>query len=70
MELFSFCFVLPVIRDAADPTVDLLHKKDQALLDAIAPGDRKVWDAALAGDAVCVDENGVKMDRAAAVLSC
>ena len=49
---------------AADPTVDLLRKKDQALLDAIAPGDRKVWEAALASDAVYVDENGVTLDRA------
>ena len=49
---------------AADATVDLLRKKDQALLDAIAPGDRKVWEAALASDAVYVDENGVTMDRA------
>jgi hypothetical protein len=49
---------------AADPTIDLLRSKDQALLDAIAPGDRKVWDATLAADAVYVDENGVIMDRA------
>jgi hypothetical protein len=48
---------------AADATVDLLRKKDQALLDAIAPGDRKVWEVALAADAVYVDENGVTMDR-------
>ncbi len=45
---------------AADPTVDLLRAKDQALLDTIAPGDRKVWD----GTAVYVDENGVILDRA------
>ena len=49
---------------ATDATVDLLRKKDQALLDAIAPGDRKVWDAALASDAVYVDENGVTLERA------
>ena len=49
---------------AADATVDVLRKKDQALLDAIAPGDRKVWDAVLAEDAVYVDENGVTLDRA------
>ena len=46
-----------------DPTVALLRAKDQALLDAIAPGDRKVWDEALSADAVYVDENGVIMDR-------
>jgi hypothetical protein len=49
---------------AADATADLLRKKDQALLDAIAPGDRKVWEAVLASDAVYVDENGVPLDRA------
>jgi hypothetical protein len=49
---------------SADPTADLLRSKDQALLDAIAPGNRKVWEAALADDAVYVDENGVTMDRA------
>jgi hypothetical protein len=54
----------PPLLVAADPTVDLLRSKDQALLDAIAPGDRKVWDAALASDAVYVDENGVTLDRA------
>jgi ketosteroid isomerase-like protein len=56
--------IFPPLLLAADPTVDLLRSKDQALLDAIAPGDRKVWDAALASDAVYVDENGVTMDRA------
>ena len=49
---------------AADPTVDLLRAKDQALLDALAPGDRKVWDGALSPDAVYVDENGAILDRA------
>ena len=49
---------------AADPTVDLLRAKDQALLDAIAPGDRKVWDDALAPEAIYVDENGATLDRA------
>jgi hypothetical protein len=59
--LFLF-FSLP--QGFADSMADLLRSKDQALLDAIAPGDRKVWDAALASDAVYVDENGVTMDRA------
>jgi hypothetical protein len=42
----------------------LLRAKDQALLDAIAPGDRKVWDSALAGDAIYVDESGTILNRA------
>jgi hypothetical protein len=41
-----------------------LRLRDQQLLDAIAPGDVKVWDAALAGDAVYVDENGEIIHRA------
>jgi ketosteroid isomerase-like protein len=48
----------------ADQTMELLRAKDQALLDAIAPGDRKVWEQALAADAVYVDESGAIMDRA------
>lgn len=39
--------------------------RDQALLDAIAPGDKKVWDAALAPEAVYLDENGRIIERAA-----
>src|SRR5271166_940049 len=50
--------------NAVDQTTKLLRAKDQALLDAIAPGDRKVWDEALASDAVYVDENGTIIDRA------
>jgi hypothetical protein len=59
-----FLLICSVAAAAADPAVDLLRGKDQALLDAIAPGDRKVWDTALAPDAVYVDENGVIMNRA------
>ncbi len=47
-----------------DQTTDFLRAQDQALLDAFAPGDRKVWDNVLAADAVYVDENGAIMDRA------
>ncbi len=50
--------------DAVDQTTELLRAKDQALLDAIAPGNRRVWDDALAADAVYVDETGAIMDRA------
>ncbi len=54
-----------VAQNSAQDLTQLLRAKDQALLDAIAPGDVKVWDATLAEGAVCVDENGVIMDRAA-----
>jgi len=55
---------------ASDPTTApanvaaTLHAADQALLDAIAPGDRATWDRLLAPDAVYVDENGRVIGRA------
>ncbi|MFZ0313443.1 MAG: DUF4440 domain-containing protein [Candidatus Korobacteraceae bacterium] len=67
--LFSVVLALalqtPAITNTTDQITALLRAKDQALLDALAPGDRKVWEDALARDAVYVDENGVIMDRAA-----
>ncbi len=42
-----------------------LRAKDQALLNAFAPGDRAPWAAALAQDAAYLDENNVVMTRAA-----
>ena len=51
--------------NTVDQTTQLLRAKDQALLDAIAPGKRAVWEQALAPDAVYVDENGAVLDRAA-----
>jgi hypothetical protein len=52
-------------QDASSSVTQLLRTKDQALLDAIAPGNVKVWDDTLTAGAVYVDENGVIMDRAA-----
>jgi hypothetical protein len=63
-SLFLLLALFPVQSRAADSTIELLRVKDQALLDAIAPGDHKVWEAALAADAVYVDENGLIMNRA------
>jgi hypothetical protein len=40
-----------------------LRANDQALLDAIAPGDRAVWERLLAKDAIYVDENGAILHR-------
>ena len=40
-----------------------LRAADQALLDAIAPGDRAVWERFLAKDALFVDENGAVLRR-------
>jgi hypothetical protein len=42
----------------------LLRAKDQALLDATAPGDRAAWDKLLAPDFVYVDENNHITPRA------
>jgi hypothetical protein len=47
-----------------DQITSLLQAKDQALLDSIAGGDKKLWEQALAADAVIVDESGAVMDRA------
>src|SRR5450755_4245365 len=46
---------------AAPPSslAQVLRAKDQALLDATAPGDRATWDRTLTADAIYVDENGV-----------
>jgi hypothetical protein len=41
-----------------------LRAKDQAMADAAATGERAVFDAAMAPDAVYLDENGRRMDRA------
>lgn len=49
------------------PPADITQEfrtRDQALLDAIALGDVKLWETALAPDAVYVDENGVEISRA------
>ena len=61
------CAILAVTSSSTAMSPDLVHEfrqRDQALLDAYAPGDAKVWDAALAAYAVYVDENGEVMSRA------
>jgi len=70
--MYSLALLLAVTVVAPQHTEDppatvtrVLRAKDQALLDAVAPGNVKVWDEALAAGAVYVDENGVTMDRAA-----
>jgi ketosteroid isomerase-like protein len=49
--------------NAPPELVSLLRSKDQALLDAIAPGDRAIWDRTLTPDAIYVDENGRTLTR-------
>lgn len=62
--LLLFAVLLSQIADnTPERTTQLLRDQDQRLLDAIAPGDRKVWEQALAADAIYVDENGAVMNR-------
>jgi hypothetical protein len=49
--------------NSAQEVERVLRTRDQALLDAFAPGDTKTWEAALAPKAVYVDENGEVMSR-------
>jgi hypothetical protein len=60
--LLAFALQVPA-KISSDRTTAMLRAKDQALLDAIAPGDRKVWEQALALGAVYVDENGTILSR-------
>ena len=67
--MFSALLVIAALQSAsADPNPAAVQKRlradDQALLDAIAPGDKAVWERLLTQDAVYVDENGTVMDRA------
>jgi ketosteroid isomerase-like protein len=65
--MLAIALLLVLVQTPATPvdqTTALLRAKDQALLDAIAPGNKKVWEEALASDAVYVDESGAILDRA------
>ena len=67
--MFSFILYALLAGGIAGPSTaspDLVkefRERDQALLDAVAPGNVKVWDAVLASNAVYVDENGEVMSR-------
>lgn len=50
---------------SVEEITNLLHAKDQALMDAVTAGDPKVWDAALAPDVIYLDESGEVSSRAA-----
>ena len=65
MLLFALflAFTLQASSSSVDQITTLLRAKDQAMLDATAPGDKKVWQDALAPDAVCVDESGAILTR-------
>jgi Domain of unknown function (DUF4440) len=65
--LLAVFAIAAIQSSAADPGAADIQKRlradDQALLDAIAPGDKAVWDRLLARDAVYVDENGAILHR-------
>jgi hypothetical protein len=62
--LVALVFAVTNLPTPGDPLTREFRLRDQQLLDAIAPGDVKVWDAALGLDAVYVDENGEIIHRA------
>ena len=66
--LCAFLVIAALASASADPNLVSVQKQlradDQALLDAIAPGDKAVWERLLAQDAIYVDENGAVMNRA------
>ena len=64
LALLALIFAVTTPHSADEPFTQELRFRDQQLLDAIAPGDVKVWDSALAADAVYVDENGEIIHRA------
>ena len=65
--MFLLALLLVTFFQSPDTSVSQttawLRAKDQALLDATAPGDKKVWEAVLASDAIFVDESGRIIDR-------
>lgn len=64
--IFLALFLTFLLQTPSDTTTQIttqLRAKDQALLDAIAPGDKQVWEDVLAAGAVYVDEAGAVMNR-------
>ncbi|HEY2462735.1 MAG TPA: DUF4440 domain-containing protein [Steroidobacteraceae bacterium] len=65
--LCTLLAIAALLSGAIDPDTASVQKQlqayDQALLDAIAPGDKAVWERLLAKDAIYVDENGTIMNR-------
>jgi hypothetical protein len=60
--LMSFTVVLPAHAAPADDV--LLQKTTQALYDAVASGDAKPWEAALADDCIYTSEDGDVLSKA------
>jgi hypothetical protein len=51
-------------QNSLEEVTNLLHTKDQALMNAVTAGDPKVWDAVLAPDVIYLDEAGEINSRA------
>ena len=62
--LLVLAFQAAPARSTAPALAALLQSKDQAMADAVARGDRSIWERSLTADATYVDENGVVMTRA------
>jgi hypothetical protein len=62
----ALLFALPA---HAEDDIAVVKQKSQALYDALLPANPKVWDDALAANAVITDENGTVMDKKAMVAS-
>lgn len=63
LPILGILLALQLSPQTPDQITQLLRAKDQAMLDAIAVGNRKVWDEELAPDAVYVDENRTIIGR-------
>lgn len=61
--MMTFIFAMALSGLVTTPLETTLRARDQALLDAIAPGNRALWERTLTDDAIYVDENGTIMDR-------
>jgi hypothetical protein len=62
--LAGFALQAATVSGADQTLTATLRARDQHLLDALATGDRALWESALTPDAVYVDENGVVFARA------
>ena len=56
-KLILFCLLLLPVSAHADDS-DILKAKMQAMMDAVAPGDKGPWEATLDPRYVSTDENG------------
>jgi len=59
----------PALGAASAETVAWFQKTEQAMMDAVAVGDKTPWEQVLAADAVVTSEEGEVIDRAALLAS-